>query len=389
VKPVQRFGARFAIPVYLGFVLTGVVTTLLGPLLPILSLRWSLTDGQAGGLFTAQFAGSVLGAVLTAWLLPKSGHRLAFGMGFLLMAMGIGMLALGAKSFGMAGIVGYGLGQGVTIPVSNLLVSERDPQRRASVLNLLNFAWGIGAVVCPFFIASANRAGNLFGWLLGLAVMLGMVALCAGLLTSPEPRSSHHQDSESSWGRRRGTVAFVLGALFFLYVGTETALGGWVTSHAKRTDASHLRIWVFAPALFWGSLLLGRALAPLFLHWLAERRLVVLDLLLAGSGIVILLTAGSGQGILIGSAVAGFGLSSVFPITIALLSCLGSKTARAAGLLFALGGLGGAIVPWLVGLAAMHSGSLRAALVLPLIAVVLMTALHLLVAAPADADSFN
>ena len=38
------------------FVLTGTVTTLLGPLLPVLATRWALEDASAGLLFTAQFA---------------------------------------------------------------------------------------------------------------------------------------------------------------------------------------------------------------------------------------------------------------------------------------------------------------------------------------------
>lgn len=49
-----------AIVVYGGFVLTGVVTPLLSPVLRTLASQWSLTDVQAGRLFTAQFVGSVV-----------------------------------------------------------------------------------------------------------------------------------------------------------------------------------------------------------------------------------------------------------------------------------------------------------------------------------------
>ncbi len=39
----------------LAFLPTGVLTTLLGPMLPLLIARWSLTDTQAGNLFLVQF----------------------------------------------------------------------------------------------------------------------------------------------------------------------------------------------------------------------------------------------------------------------------------------------------------------------------------------------
>jgi fucose permease len=375
LKPVPRLDTGVRVLLYGGFVLTGAVTTLLGPALPILSSYWSLSDGQAGRLFAVQFAGATLAASFTCWLLPKLGYRVVLSAGYLLMAVGIGGLGVFGKFFGALAVFGYGIGQGVTIPASNLLISDWNPQRRASALNLLNLAWGLGAVACPFFVASANHNGNLTGWLLGLAGVLGVGALGGGMLPST-PHQPGQQGPTESWSTDRRAFAFILGLLFFLYVGTETALGGWVASHAKRTETSSTNIWMFAPALFWGLLLLGRALAPLFLRLITERKLIFLDLALASSGVVTLLTARSGIGVAVGSAIAGLGLSSVFPINIALMSSLGSLASRAAGPIFAVAGVGGAVLPWLVGSVAARSGSLRVALAVPLVAVLLMLALQ-------------
>jgi fucose permease len=40
-----------------GFLLVGIVHTLLGPILPMLAARWRLDDAEAGSLFIAQFTG--------------------------------------------------------------------------------------------------------------------------------------------------------------------------------------------------------------------------------------------------------------------------------------------------------------------------------------------
>ena len=79
--------------IHVGFVLTGVMTTLLGPTLPILSARWSLNDAQAGYLFTSQFASSIIGVAISSWLIQRRGYRLTLLLGMVLMGIGAGSLA--------------------------------------------------------------------------------------------------------------------------------------------------------------------------------------------------------------------------------------------------------------------------------------------------------
>ena len=47
----------------IAFFPTGILTTLLGPMLPILIARWALNDTQAGNLFLAQFLAQVLSLI--------------------------------------------------------------------------------------------------------------------------------------------------------------------------------------------------------------------------------------------------------------------------------------------------------------------------------------
>ena len=57
------------------FVPIGIVTVLLGPLLPMLSARWSLNYSQAGSLFTAQFLGSTVGVFVSGVIVSRWGFR--------------------------------------------------------------------------------------------------------------------------------------------------------------------------------------------------------------------------------------------------------------------------------------------------------------------------
>src|SRR5713101_7680660 len=108
----------------IAFVPTGILQTLLGPMLPILIARWALNDTQAGNLFLVQFLASLAGVQLSGLLLTRWGYRPAFLSGLLLMACGVSTLLLGSSALGMAAVAAYGLGLGLVVPSDNLLIAE-------------------------------------------------------------------------------------------------------------------------------------------------------------------------------------------------------------------------------------------------------------------------
>lgn len=59
---------RLTAVAYLGFVFTGIVNTFLGPILPLLAARWTLSDLRAGYFFATQFLGSMLGVGISTLL---------------------------------------------------------------------------------------------------------------------------------------------------------------------------------------------------------------------------------------------------------------------------------------------------------------------------------
>src|SRR6202171_2712368 len=93
----------------IAFLPTGILQTLLGPMLPILIARWALNDTQAGYLFLVQFLASLVGVQLSGVLLTRWGYRPAFLWGLLLMACGGSTLLLGSAGCGIARVLGFGL----------------------------------------------------------------------------------------------------------------------------------------------------------------------------------------------------------------------------------------------------------------------------------------
>ena len=232
--------------------MTGVMTTLLGPILPVLSLRWSLTDNQAGVFFSAQFGASMLGVALSSILVSRHGFQPALVAGFALMALGASILSSHNWLAGVIAVCCYGVGLGITIPATNLLVAGLNTNRRAASLNLVNFSWGIGAVPCPFLVAVIQGAHGNYAFPFGLSAVLLIFSVSLGSISFPNTGSGPLQSNQprlflKAW---KGRFAPILGALFFLYVGTENAIGGWIAAYARRITKDPGTFWLLTPSFF-------------------------------------------------------------------------------------------------------------------------------------------
>src|SRR5260370_7283087 len=141
----------------------------------------------------------------------------------------------------------------------------------------------------------------------------------------------------------------IVGGMFFLYVAIESSVGGWIATLVERAPSGVGRTWVLAPSLFWGGLLAGRGIVPLLLKRMRERTLALASLVVATTGMCVLVLSSPWQWLTAAGLVVGFGLAAVFPITIPLLSRFQEREKRIAGPMFALAGLGGRTRPWLGG----------------------------------------
>ena len=395
----------------ISFLPTGILTTLLGPMLPILIARWALNDTQAGNLFLVQFLASLVGVQLSGVLLTRRGFRPAFLLGLLLMACGVATLYMGSQALGLASVAAYGLGLGLMIPTNNLLIAEigasssaglssddssddnsGDNSRAsssASALSLLNFFWGVGAVLCSVTVAWTAAHRLLPFFLGGVALLLVLLTFAMRLLPFPaaakasSAKSAEAESAESSapssWRElARSPALWLFAAVFFLYPGAETAVGGWIGSYASRLGSRGAAMASMMPAFFWSALTVGRAFATAFLHHFSERRVLRAGCAAGAAGIAMMLWAPALAGVIAGALITGLSFSTLYPVTVARFSERFGIAARSLGaFMFSLAAVGPAVIPWMVGVISHATGSLRAGLLLPLGATVILFLIHL------------
>lgn len=361
------------------FVPIGLATVLLGPLLPILSARWSLNYAQAGALFTAQYIVATCAVALSGLIVSFRGYRAAINVGLLLIAAGLACLLSGGKGLGIAGIGAYGAGIGIGVPAANLLIADVNPTRRSAALNWLNFFWSAGAVSCPFLVAVAVKAHRIsfFLWAAAAFCVLLVVAVSKVPEDSVSPAAKAHKKPEAAGQQARWIPFVVLGALFLLYAGTENCFGGWVASYSKSLGGFNPALALITPSFFYAALMLGRLLAPMILGIIDEITLARLGLLISCLGGAGLEMSSTLTAVVASACAAGFGLSSVYPITIALLSREFGSSSRTGSIMFTLSNIGGGVLPWVVGLFSSKLGTIKAGLLVPTLGCAVMLALYL------------
>lgn len=391
ISPKLATFRRLVFLVHLGFVLTGIVTTLLGPLLPTLATHWRLKDARSGDFFLAQFLGSLICVIACGRLLRVRGFRFCFTAGFALMTVGLACLGRGSWIAGLVSVFVYGCGQGFSIGATNLWVGESNPSRRASALSLVNFSWTIGALASPTLVALGDKFHRIWLIVLALSMVATVLTLTFSVSNFETGRTFEKDDLKFDPVLKiskmfSNQTAVVFGLLFFLYVGTENSLSGWVATYARRIQVSQNDLWALMPTCFWAALLAGRLSLPLALRRVPDLKLLRASLAIAVTGCVLILYAAKLQVVAAACLLCGAGLAGVFPIAMSYLSAYcGAENRELAGIVLACGGLGGGVLPWLVGGVSSSFGSLRAGLLIPLLGTIFLILISLVPSSALDA----
>jgi len=353
------------------FVILGIVTTLLGPILPLLSVRWSISAAQAGSLFLWQFIPSTFGTLLSGAVLSKRSFRLVVITGIALCFLGVASLIQADWNLGRYAVASYGFGLGIALPAMNLAVAQANPTRRAASVSVLNFSWGIGAVIGPVLLRTAH---SLELFLILLAVVIAL-ALIGSTFTRMPAREAHTTSPGAKLHHRTDLRVLIplLAFAMFLFCGVENAIAGWASSLAL-PKFSNAYAATSATIAFWALFLAGRALAPAALRVVSEPGLLLTSIILAVAGVLGLYFAVDAPRILLACAVAGLGVGPGFPLVISKVSESIGPRHPAATVCFAFAGVGAATMSSLVGVIGGKVGEPRAGLIIPIAGLLILLA---------------
>ncbi|HMF65131.1 MAG TPA: MFS transporter [Edaphobacter sp.] len=349
-------------PVFFYFVVAGLATVMLGPLLPVLVQRWNIQDAQAGTLFTASFAGQLCGA----WFAARN-LRVSVIFGALLSAAGCIMMIWASFSTAHLALFCIGTGLGAGLTAGNIVVGTSIPALRGRLLAILNVAWGLGAIACPLLVhVSATR--NVAPFFLIVSVALVIASGFAATVPQAVSPAALSEASSSPQSASRMLLLLVpllvFGAALPLYIGIENSLNGWLPSYAVRTNPSIQASTI--TLCFWTAELAGRLLVAALMSRVGEAilfRLCLTSLIVTEALLCVTVHLSPGSMVAI-TILSGLTLAPLYPLTISFLL---ARTGNHPGLgpLFALASVGGATLPWLTGVISTEFNSLRSGLAVP------------------------
>jgi MFS transporter, FHS family, L-fucose permease len=361
------------------------VTNIIGPLMPVIIQDFKLSLALAGFLpfsfFLAYGLVSIPAGIMVERVGPKPTLLAAFALNLL------GSLAIATFPYYLV-VIGalfvIGVGMAMLQVVINPLMRTVGGEAHFAFFSVMGqLVFGLASFVSPLVFsalmqsAAANAGGLPAGlsrwlpsalpWVTFYWAFAFIFILVLGITRVLHIPQVELKDDERAGARE---VYFKLLAdrharLFFLgivaYVGTEQSLANWMsqflsTYHGVRPTIEGAR----AVASFWGLMSVGCLLGLLLLK-LLDARVVLRIFSVCALVCVALALFGARETALIAFPVAGFFLSVMFSVIFSLaLNSIARHHGALSGIL-CTGILGGALIPWLVGILGDAMG-LRAAL---------------------------
>ena len=327
----------------------GVYSTSFGPALGVLADDFDVSLDTAGFLLTLLFLGSILASGLVAFRLHVVDPRLFTTAGLVLVAVGTAGIALApAWEAALGGIALAGFGGGLMDAGAHTIVA-RASKDVAHGINRLNVCFAVGAVVGPLWAGSVLAADE--GAREAVYLAIGGLALATGavVLTSKAPPAAAGQRTAGTAGSGMTTVAWVMGAVLFLYVGAEFGLGSWVASYADEEFEAGIFLGGVISAGYWGALMVGRLISGALFARAVPARRVLVGSIVAGTltSSAIALANDAFAVAAVAAFATGLAFGPIWPSAMAIAAEGRSSNAPAA--LVTIGNSGGFIFPWLQG----------------------------------------
>lgn len=363
---------------YLSFILIGIVNTFLGPILPHLAEKWTITDTESGYFLAAQSLGGMVGTIASSFLFSRLSSRLILLVGFAFIALSLLGISSNIWEIGLISSLVSGVAIGLVIPTTTLIVSQTAKENRAAAINILNFFWAFGAILSPLLFFKLDSQTQLNFLLIALMLACAIFFIILFRQNNFRLTGDGAKKSLLRWTEKLFLLssAWLFAVTIFLQIGVEISMLGWLATYSKRLTVSDW--WLLVPALYWTGFLLSRVISSFYLRQFSEKSLILLGLSLVIFGQILIISASEINLAAVGAILVGFGTAPIFPTIIALVSAKFEKKApELVSYMFLFAGLSGMIFSWLIGFTASATGNLKHALLIPLLCSVILFALHL------------
>ncbi len=368
-SPLRLFALAVA-----GQFIFGIVLALPGTLFGIPSWTGALRLDVAAqaNLLAVFFTGQLVCTAVAGVAVDHAGAHRVLAAGSALLVIGFLVLSRAAGAPGAMLALAVLAAGGSSINAStNTLVSVTFGARRGAMLSMMGLAGAIGALTAPLGFAGPPGSHGAGPRLLTLAVVAAATSLLP-LLVAPAPRIAAGVSFRAMAALANDRALGGLIALLAIEFGLEAVLAGWTAVYALAVLPVARGSLVVAA--YWGGLCLGRSATPAVLARASKLTTVTVGASFAAIAVGGMAGASSPALLMAAAFAAGLAVGPLAPSIIAIAGDrYPRRTGLAIGVLLSVAQLGGIVLPWVVGRAAILAG-FRTAMIVPVAAAGMLAA---------------
>lgn len=339
--------------VYFTFLASGFMMMIMGAIMPYLIEEYGISYNTAGTYLSLFACGNLFSSYYIHWFIKRFGKKTSIVVFSSLVTIGYLTLTLTQIAAILAGCFLFiGVGRGSISNVDNSLINDYAPGE-SKYLNYLHMFFAVGAFLAPLAVVA----------LMGLGLTWKGVVLCCLALSSamflvycilpidntPKPRNMVAETSEGKKSIFSDTSFFLGCGLLFFYVGAENAMVGWLVTYLRNSGIMSGSQAQYAFSSLWIVMIVGRFISAHLASVVKNTTILLVGALAALIMFGVFIVSVNPYVLLV--AILGIGLffAPMYPTTISVCGRLLQGNTKAMGTLLAVAGLGGVIIPYVVG----------------------------------------
>ena len=268
---VRKEDAGLLVRIYFLFFVSGMMSTVLGVILPFLGDEHGLSQTVRGALLSAHQIGN-LAALFISGILPyaigRKQNTVLLGSGIVI---GLALITLtGNPLILFCAFALTGIGRGTMSNITNVVVGESMANKGAG-LNLLHATFAVGAFIAPFMVIALSSSG----WRAEPLVIAALMALALVLVVF-SPLSSGRSGKDRRKEEFPCSFTFWVNTfIMFFYLCGEASLMGWLVTYFASLDAG-AGFSTAMQSLLWIMILAGRLVCAAISARVDKPRLILI-----------------------------------------------------------------------------------------------------------------
>jgi FHS family Na+ dependent glucose MFS transporter 1 len=334
---------------YATFITLGMTQAIIGPALPWLARNTTSRLDQVSVIFIASSLGYMAGSQIGGWTYDRiQGHRVQ-ALALLAISLGISLVPMQSSLWLLVAILFLlGISQGTLDAGGNTLLTWIHGEKLGPYMNSLHFFFGVGSFLAPLIFARMVLVTSNIHWAYWLIALL-ILPISTWMWFLPSPPIRRRITAVSEDGSINGL--FLLIVLFFVFtVGLELGFGNWIYTFSSQLNLTDETGAAYLTSAFWGALSVGRLIGIGISSRFHPRFILLADMIgCLFAFTIIFLWPSSLLALWIGTIMMGLSIASVFATGLAFADQHVSLSGVMTGWILVGGGVGGMVIPWLIG----------------------------------------